>query len=287
MPIIEQTPICDTYIAKSCPNTNFRTRTSLFIGRFTNTKNIYRSLLVFNTPKIPDGDILITAYLRLYVYKKYVSGVQKVNVYRITDSFNPNKVTYNTQPKISQTTISYYVSNDALNNYIDIDVRELVIGWINRDFKNYGLELMNEENSNALIGFPSTNFPINDLKPTLIVNYATGNTGQSPEITIIPLVNRYYYIAESDLSSPDLINLPANLFKNDSNDFTKLFLGLGPNSYNNLFINGILQMGRIYSVGSNTLTLSTEGATIYKGTPIILEIIQFSASGSKHSCSEN
>ncbi|MFL0197971.1 DUF4183 domain-containing protein [Clostridium sp. WILCCON 0269] len=79
------------------------------------------------------------------------------------------------------------------------------------------------------------------------------------------------------MSSPDPINISANLFKNDSGDFTNLFLGLGPNSYNNLFINGILQIDEVYSVSLNTLTLNTESTTIYKGTPITLEIIQFSA----------
>lgn len=282
MPMIEQTPICDTYIAKSCPDTNFGTSTDLFVGRCTNVNDIYRSLLVFNTPQIPAGGILTTAYLRLYVYRKYVPGVQKVNVYRVTNSFNANKVTYNTQPDTAQTGISYYIAYDALGNYIDIDVTELVFGWINLDFRNYGLELIGEENSSSLICFPSSNFSISVLRPKLIVNYmsasATGSTGPLPQITIIPLVNRYYYIAESDLPSPGPVNISANLFINDSGDSTNLFLGLGPNSYNNLSINGILQINKVYSVSSNTLTLNTEGSTIYKGTPITLEIIQFTSS---------
>ncbi|GFZ30840.1 hypothetical protein CSC2_13660 [Clostridium zeae] len=323
MPVIEQIPTGDTFITNSHPDTNFGNIGALLVGKSIYTKHIYRSLLIFNTPQITVGDILTNAYLRLYVYRKDGLRIQKVNIYRVTDSFSADTVTYDTQPRISKTSISYYVSNDSLNNYIDIDVTELVIGWINGNFINYGLELISEDIFSGLLGFYSNEFSISTLAPKLIVNYisssaggitgatgatgatgvtgptgatgftgvtgvtgptgttgatgVTGPTGPLPQITIIPSANRYYYIAESDLSSPDPIIIPANSFKDDSGNPISSFSGLGPNSYTNLFINGILQIGQIYSITSNALTLNTEGTTIYEGTPIIVEIIQFSS----------
>jgi hypothetical protein len=321
MPVIEQIPTGDTFITNSHPDTNFGNIGALLVGKSIYTKHIYRSLLIFNTPQIPTGDILTNAYLRLYVYRKDGFRVQKVNIYRVTDKFSADTVTYHTQPRISKTSITYYISNDSLNNYIDIDVTELVIGWINGNFINYGLELISEEILSGLLGFYSNEFSIKTLAPKLIVNYisssaggvtgatgatgltgatgvtgptgdtgltgatgvtgttgVTGPTGTLPEITILPSANRYYYIAESDLSSSDPIIIPANSFKDDSGNPISSFSGLGPNSYTNLFINGILQMGQIYSITSNALTLNTEGSTIYEGTPIIVEIVQFSSS---------
>ncbi|WP_407637510.1 DUF4183 domain-containing protein [Cohnella kolymensis] len=81
----------------------------------------------------------------------------------------------------------------------------------------------------------------------------------------------------SDLVSTSSVSLPANLFIDDSGNIISVFSGLGPNGLNNLFINGILQQGNAYSVSPDTLTLNLEGSTIYSGTPITLETIQFIA----------
>lgn len=105
----------------------------------------------------------------------------------------------------------------------------------------------------------------------------TGSVEPLPEITIVPSVNRYYYIAESDLFSSDPITISASAFVNDSGNSPNVFEDLRMNSYTSLFINGILQIDQSYSVSPNKLTLYTEGTTIYEGTPIILEIIHFSA----------
>lgn len=71
--------------------------------------------------------------------------------------------------------------------------------------------------------------------------------------------------------------LPANLFTDDAGNLINAFSGLGTNSYNNLFINGMLQEGNAYSVTPHTLTLLADGSTIYEGTPITLETLQFIA----------
>jgi hypothetical protein len=104
-----------------------------------------------------------------------------------------------------------------------------------------------------------------------------GPPGPLPDITIIPMVNRYYYITSSDLVVSGPVAISANLFTDDAGNLITNFSGLGPNSYNNLFINGILQEGNAYSVSPNTLTLNLQGNTVYSGTPITLETIQFFA----------
>ncbi|MBE1442954.1 DUF4183 domain-containing protein [Paenibacillus sp. OAS669] len=104
-----------------------------------------------------------------------------------------------------------------------------------------------------------------------------GPPGPLPEITIIPAASRYYYLVESDLSSTEPIEIPAELFTNDAGEPAALFQGIGPSSYNSLFINGILQTSDVYSLSPTTLTLNTSDTTIYRGTPIILEIILLSA----------
>ncbi|SFE25044.1 Collagen triple helix repeat-containing protein [Paenibacillus algorifonticola] len=106
---------------------------------------------------------------------------------------------------------------------------------------------------------------------------AQGPPGPLPEVTIIPSVNRYFYTPSSDLVLSVPVAIPANLFTDDANNLIALFPTLGINSYSNLFINGILQEGGMYSVSTGALNFNPQGGIIYGGTPIILEIMQFFA----------
>nr|WP_285854523.1 DUF4183 domain-containing protein [Paenibacillus elgii] len=93
-----------------------------------------------------------------------------------------------------------------------------------------------------------------------------------PNVAVVPVVQRYFYFAPSDIQAPVVI--PANQFTNDHGLAATRFLNLGPNSYTNLFINGVLQEGRIYSVTAEALSINPGEDTIIEGTPIILEIVQ-------------
>ncbi|GIP22810.1 hypothetical protein J22TS3_30850 [Paenibacillus sp. J22TS3] len=73
------------------------------------------------------------------------------------------------------------------------------------------------------------------------------------------------------------VTIPANQFTNDTGTPVEGFAGLGPDSYYNLYINGILQPGYLYSVNPAALDLSAQDSTIYAGTPFVLEIVQVTA----------
>ncbi|MDP4095367.1 DUF4183 domain-containing protein [Paenibacillus sp. P96] len=106
----------------------------------------------------------------------------------------------------------------------------------------------------------------------------TGPTGPSiTSISIIPTATRYSLIPPSDASLSVPVTYAATQFIDDSGNLAATFSGLGPNSYNNLFINGILQEGSFYNVTSSALTLNNGGGTLYAGTPITLVIVNFTA----------
>ncbi len=96
-----------------------------------------------------------------------------------------------------------------------------------------------------------------------------------PNIIILPSAQRYFYNVLSDTQS--LVTIPANEFTNDEGTFITAFPDMGQNSYSNLYINGILQVNSLYSFNENALTININNQTIFSGTPIILEIIQFFA----------
>ncbi|MGO4185654.1 DUF4183 domain-containing protein [Paenibacillus sp. TAF43_2] len=96
-----------------------------------------------------------------------------------------------------------------------------------------------------------------------------------PSILILPAAQRFFYKMASDAESPFTIS--ADDFTNDEGTFITAFVGNGPNSYSNLYINGILQAGSLYIINENNLNISLDNQTIYSGTPVILETVTFSA----------
>ncbi|UNK16484.1 DUF4183 domain-containing protein [Paenibacillus sp. N3/727] len=98
-----------------------------------------------------------------------------------------------------------------------------------------------------------------------------------PSIFILPDVQRFFYELDSDivLDAPLVIN--ADQFTDDNGNAAVSLTDSGPNSYTNLFINGMIQEGRIYKVNSQAMIIESPGDYIHAGTPIILETHRFTA----------
>lgn len=96
-----------------------------------------------------------------------------------------------------------------------------------------------------------------------------------PEGTIIPIINRYFYIVEEDIDLTNGATLAANLFTDDNGDPVTEFTLFNPNGYVNLYINAVMQEGGAYKVTPDSLTLNPFNATIFAGTPIIIESLGF------------
>lgn len=96
--------------------------------------------------------------------------------------------------------------------------------------------------------------------------------------TIIPSVSRYFYIVTDDIDLTNGFIISANNFYDDNGNFVNDIVVHNPNGYINLFINGVMQEGGIFSVNPSALVLNPNNGTIYKGTPIILESLGFTLS---------
>lgn len=96
-----------------------------------------------------------------------------------------------------------------------------------------------------------------------------------PVGTIIPTINRYFYIVPADIDLTNGVTLPANLFTDDNGDPVTEFTLFKPNGYVNLYINAVMQEGGAYKVTPDSLTLNPFNATIFAGTPIIIESLGF------------
>ncbi|MFJ7734701.1 DUF4183 domain-containing protein [Lysinibacillus sp. NPDC097287] len=97
------------------------------------------------------------------------------------------------------------------------------------------------------------------------------------EISIVPTVNRYFYILNSNLSLTNGAIISSNLFSDDNGNPVTEFAIYSPNGYTNLYINGLIQESGIYNITTNSLAFIPQQATIFRGTPIIIESLGFSA----------
>ncbi len=97
------------------------------------------------------------------------------------------------------------------------------------------------------------------------------------EITIIPTINRYFYIPQSTINLSNGATIPAILFYDDNENQVEEFVIFSPNGYLNLHINGVIQEGGFYQVDSNSITINPVAGVIFAGTPIIVESLGFTA----------
>ncbi|MGP0583916.1 DUF4183 domain-containing protein [Paenibacillus timonensis] len=94
-------------------------------------------------------------------------------------------------------------------------------------------------------------------------------------VLVTSAVYRYFYAPPADLTGT--VDIPANQFTDDKGSPPLAFAGTGAGSYANLFINGMLQEGRLYTLEPVVLTLELGQDMIVAGTPIILENVQITA----------
>lgn len=96
------------------------------------------------------------------------------------------------------------------------------------------------------------------------------------DVIIVPEAARFFYVPGSDIVLTSSVTIPSAQFTDDNGAAASEFPKMGLANYSNLFINGMIQESSLYNISSTGLTISATRDTIYAGTPIALEIVQFS-----------
>ncbi|MGH0791201.1 DUF4183 domain-containing protein [Bacillus cereus] len=103
------------------------------------------------------------------------------------------------------------------------------------------------------------------------------------DTTIDPVDSRFFYVSIAPTTAGNTLTIDAaSFFQDDGSAVTNLPDLAVNNSYFNVYINGVLQMEDISvytpgatSVGSLAITVPAGADPILIGTPIVLELIQF------------
>lgn len=94
---------------------------------------------------------------------------------------------------------------------------------------------------------------------------------------VTPDVMRYFYTTDALVALDPPLIIPANQFTDDNGNAVSEIMEITPSGYSNLYINGMMQEGRIFSVTPEALTLYSPGDVLLEGTPVILQVFQFNA----------
>lgn len=95
------------------------------------------------------------------------------------------------------------------------------------------------------------------------------------EVSIVPTIKRFFYCPISDIELTGGLTIPSDQFINDDGNRITKFLIFGQKGYVNLYVNGVIQLGGLYVVDKNFLTIMPVNSKILAGTPIIVESLGF------------
>lgn len=164
------------------PNNNYGTHPQINAHAWTNggIPQTMRGLIQFDFSDIPESALIEQANLSLYHFvasnnsgHSQLSGSNESVLQKVIESWNEETVTWNNQPAITsidEVTLSASVSEDQ--NYMDIDVTNLVINTNQQLLDNFGfmLSLKTESYFRSLV-FASSDVETEEIHPKLVIQF--------------------------------------------------------------------------------------------------------------------
>ncbi|MCP4424245.1 MAG: S8 family serine peptidase [Chloroflexi bacterium] len=173
----------DTMIAQNYATSNFCSLIEMLAGYDDyNNGRIVRSLIQFDVSDIPSGTTINQATLNVRLYSSYdfPNTSRTITTYRIGSSWSACSATWNNQPTIAEAYGSQPVNHQNVDDWFAFDVTNLVRGWVNGSYANYGVWLRGPEQSGNNSSYRSFYTMDSSSDPYLSITYpGTTGTGQS------------------------------------------------------------------------------------------------------------
>ncbi len=147
-------------------------------GTMSGEAFIDRSLINFDLSQIPDGAEILSASINLYANTvngghTTTDGSNESMLVMITEEWEEETTTWNNQPAVDENfSVSLSESLNSDQDYIDIDVSELIEHMINNPDSGFGLMIkLADETGRRSMQFASSNAADANLHPTLKICY--------------------------------------------------------------------------------------------------------------------
>lgn len=170
------TPVQDAYVAEFYPDTNFGDSPYLFTNRFQGCGDIYRTYLQFDLcslicNSIPPNSCIRHATLWFPICRNEVPECDnELYAVRVLQNWFESDVTWNNQPITALTPDGYTVITPS-DDWVYMDITDLVNWWYSGYYPNFGLLLRCDEDIDSLISFFSHEYPNSDYWPRLTIWY--------------------------------------------------------------------------------------------------------------------
>ncbi|QGT99472.1 hypothetical protein SYNTR_0879 [Candidatus Syntrophocurvum alkaliphilum] len=169
-------PSQDAYITQFYPEINFGNEPYLYTGPYQDLNDCYRCLLKFDMTNVgsnylPPNSTICSAYLILKIYRNELPYEIPLYAYRIYEQWDEANIMWANQREKSIEFYGKSLITPENNDYITINITDLVKGWYTGWYVNNGLILSFEESVKGLIGFYSKECPNTKYWPKLLVYY--------------------------------------------------------------------------------------------------------------------
>ncbi len=165
-------PIKNVCISEYFPARNYSTSggKSLFIGRYKQHGDNYRTLLQFDLSTIQSSNEIQRSYLQLNILRNEVdSGTVKMGIYRLLQEWDDNTITWDSMLPFSLAPEHNFVIPASWIGLIIFDITKLVCSWVDHSYINHGVIMVGEENRNSLVAFHSLRSANSSCWPMLII----------------------------------------------------------------------------------------------------------------------
>lgn len=167
----------DAVVQSFLPDSNYANLDYIAALAWTNAGkfNASRALIEFDFSDIPVQTKIDSATLSLFWTSSGIftgqTGENSFSIYKITQSWLENSVTWNNQPDTTnKNTITVPKSISEQQSYLNIDVTKLVQDMINNPSENHGFMLkLDEEFPYKLVIVASSDHPDESRHPKLVV----------------------------------------------------------------------------------------------------------------------
>ena len=149
-------------------------------------ESIIRSLIFFDLSVVPTNKTIESAKLSLYYnpsstegQHSSLTGANASEMQRVTTPWNENTITWSNQPQTTSLhKVTVQASISPIQNFIDIDITQLVIDSRNNPSSSYGFlfKQITEQYYRKLV-FASSDHPVDSLHPKLVICFNSSTNG--------------------------------------------------------------------------------------------------------------
>ena len=147
---------------------------TVYAGTLGGIKNYRTYLKMNNLPTLNKGDVVIGAYLNMYLYQNGFYDNMYVGAYHVSGIWKQSTITWNNKPSFESTAVDYetFVKNDP-NEWHDWDVTKSVKRWYNGESNNgIMLKPVDEADNAQCASFFSSNYPdVSNPRPVFSIVY--------------------------------------------------------------------------------------------------------------------